>query len=206
MVLESAAGSLEAKPRQYLDIVGRSVDRLSRLVTNVLDFQKLDAGRMEFAFEACDVNGLVTSVVNAFAPVAAKRGLELRVDLMAGLPEIVCDRDKVTQVVSNLLDNAIKFTDRGCVRVTTERQNHAVRVAVHDQGAGIPSEALPKLFQQFAQLRTGEKKANGTGLGLAISKKIIDHHRGWIGAESAAGQGSVFSFTLPLDPPEESKA
>lgn len=198
MAIESASGSLEDKPRQYLDIVGRSVDRLSRLVTNALDFQKLDAGRMEFMWEPCDVNALIASVVNAFAPMAQRQGLDLRMDLAAGLPAVICDRDKITQVVSNLLDNAIKFSGQGQVRVTTGLEDGGLRVSIRDQGTGIPNEALPKLFQQFMQLRMANRKTEGTGLGLAISKKIVDHHRGRFEVDSAVGQGSTFSFVLPL--------
>jgi signal transduction histidine kinase len=199
MVLDQAGGPLSPKQHQYLSIVKRNVDRLGRLVSDVLNYQKLEAGRMEYAFEACDLNMVVTGAVNTFAPMAAKVGLELRADVIAGLPTVMCDKDKITQVISNLVDNALKFSERGCVRVTTERIEGEVRVAVHDEGMGIRKEDVPRLFEGFSRLeREGDKKSSGTGLGLAIAKRIVAQHQGQIGVESVHGQGSTFYFTLPI--------
>lgn len=200
MLLEETAGPLTGKQQQYLEIVQRNVDRLARLVTDVLDDQKLEAGRMDFVMEPCDVGALVASTVSEFVPVASKRGLELRADVTVGLPAVLCDRDKIVQVLSNLLDNAIKFTERGCIRVAMERLAGRVRVAVCDQGPGVQPADCAKLFHGFVQLvHANSRSHTGTGLGLAISKKIIERHRGQIGIESAPDEGAVFYFTLPLE-------
>ena len=201
LVGDEAVGPLNTRQQQYLAIVRRNVDRLARLVSDVLSFQKLELGRMEYHFEACDMNTLVTSVVTTFAPVAAKQGIELRADVMANLPTVHCDPDKISQVVSNLVDNAIKFSERGCVCVATDQNADMVSIRVSDQGVGIRSEDVPRLFQGFTRLEYEEdRKTSGTGLGLAIAKRIIDQHRGRIEVDSVRMRGTTFVVSLPIQP------
>ena len=132
--------------------------------------------------------------------IAKNKGLDLEVDLEEGLQELFLDRDKIEQVLSNLLGNAIKVTEKGKVTLRSRRLGYNIRVSVEDQGPGIKSEDIPKLFQAFSQLTLGsERKIGSTGLGLAISKQIIEKHHGKIGVESIYGSGSTFYFLLPIE-------
>ena len=116
-----------------------------------------------------------------------------------GLPPVRFDRDRITQVVTNLVDNALKFTENGSVTITTSQDNDAVKVTIGDTGPGIREEDIPLLFQKFSQLERGlERKPGGSGLGLTISKEIIELHRGKIWAESRFGEGTTFFFVLPI--------
>ncbi len=116
------------------------------------------------------------------------------------LPKIKFDRDKITQVITNLVSNAIKFTKEGSITILVEKVENTIKVSVRDTGSGMRQEDLAKLFQKFVQLEgLSDRKTGGTGLGLAISKDIIEGHRGKIWAESELGKGSVFSFILPIE-------
>ncbi len=199
IVLDGDAGPLTEEQTDFLQTSKRNVDRLARLINNVLDFQKLESGHMEMSVHEHDLNALVVEVIGSFDSLAKKKGLTLAHRLNASLPPVSCDRDMITQVLSNLLSNAIKFTERGAVTITTERQDNIVRLAVCDQGPGIPPADVARLFQAFSQLSTGGfRKTGGTGLGLAISKQIIEKHRGKIGVESVEGQGATFFVLLPI--------
>ena len=200
LVLDGTAGPLTANQHDYLQIAKRNTDRLTRLIHNVLDYQKLDAGRAEFPMQPEDLNAIIQETLTGFILLAEKKGLQLKSHLADGLPPIHCAKDMIVQVLTNLLNNAIKFCEQGCVTVTSERGDNWVRFAVHNDGPGITAEDQPKLFQSFSQLshNGGGRKIGGTGLGLAISKKIVEKHRGQIAVLSAPGQGVTFSVTVPI--------
>ena len=124
-----------------------------------------------------------------------KKGLAFELQLCDDLPRVKFDRDKIIQVLTNLLNNAFKFTEKGGIIVSTSRGDNFIQVMVKDTGPGIKKEDMPKLFQEFTQL---QRKVGGTGLGLSICKKIIEAHRGNIWAESEFGKGTAFCFTLPI--------
>ena len=120
-------------------------------------------------------------------------------ELTEGLSGIPFDKDKIIQVLVNLLNNAIKFSSKGTITMRTQRQDNTVRVSVQDEGIGIRTEDLPRLFQSFSQIAIdGARKAGGTGLGLAICKKIVELHRGKIGVDSVYGKGATLWFLLPV--------
>jgi len=130
----------------------------------------------------------------------AEKGLTLTTDLGSNIPNIQFDKDKITQVVTNLVVNAIKFTEKGSITIKTSSTGNIVKLEVRDTGIGIKETDMPKLFQKFSQLDRGlERKTGGSGLGLVISKNIIDKHGGKIGAESVCGEGSTFYFILPIE-------
>ncbi len=198
LVQDGSAGALNPDQQTYLDLAKRSIDRLARLINDVLDFQKFESKQMEIRMTENNINELVNEIKESFALVAKNKGLELSVDLEERLPRIFFDRDKIVQVLTNFMSNAIKAMEKGKITLKTRCLENAVRVSVEDQGPGIKEEDIPKLFQPFSQLAMGnERKPGSTGLGLAISKQIIDRHKGKIGVESVWGKGTTFYFTIP---------
>ncbi len=199
IVLEGAAGDINKQQMEFLGMAKNNVDRLTRLINDILDFQKLEAGKMEFKIKENDINNVIEEVYKIMLPLTDKKNLGLILNLANDLPRIQSDRDKLIQVLSNLINNAIKFTEKGSIAITTERSDNTIKVTVRDTGPGIKKENIPKLFQQFEQLKTGgERKTGGTGLGLAISKEIIEANKGKIWVESEFGKGASFIFVLPI--------
>jgi len=201
-VYDGTAGSINEEQREFLEIAKRNVDRLARLINNVLDFTKLSAPQVPFRNEQVVLNEIVQSVINFYRLVMEKKGLKVKTDLTAteGL-QIMLDPDRLNQVLSNLLNNAIKFTDRGTVETFTvlDPKSNFVEVCVADSGQGMRSEDIPLLFKPFTQLgEQRSRKPGGTGLGLAICKQIIERMGGKIWAESVLAKGSIFHFILPL--------
>ena len=161
----------------------------------MLDFQTLEAGKIQFKMEENDINKVIREVAETMDLIAKKKGLDLVLHLEDKLPRVIFDRDKINQVLANLIGNAIKFTEKGSVTVAASSGNNLIMVSVKDTGIGIRREDLPRLFRQYEQL---ERKAGGTGLGLAISAEMIRMHGGKIGAESEFGKGTTFYFILPV--------
>lgn len=199
IVTDGSCGPINDEQKEYLATAERNVDRLGRLINDVLDLQKIDAGMTRFNVEKGDINKLVREIQQAMAPVAEKKGLKFEVSFCQDILEIEFDSDKITQVLTNLTNNAIKFSEKGSILISVEKGNNYVKVSVKDNGFGIKPEDLPRLFGRFEQISAGnQRKPGGTGLGLAICKEIIENHKGRIWVESEAGKGSVFSFILPI--------
>lgn len=201
IVADGTAGELNKEQKEILEIGKRNVDRLARLINDVLDFQKVQAGKMKFVFEEQDINQIVQEAAQTMLPVAAKdKNLELRIENEKDLPKIKVDRDRIMQVLINLLSNAIKFTEKGFVKITTSKSGeNALLVSVIDSGIGIKQEDIEKLFQTFSQLNApGQRKTGSSGLGLAISKEIVLNHKGKLWVESEYGKGSSFYMLLPV--------
>jgi PAS domain S-box-containing protein len=196
LVLNETLGPIDDEQREQLDAVKRNVDRLTRLIHDVLDYQKLDSGAMEFQMRPLNMNELIRDTAELFSPLAKEKGLELVCDLKSDLSNVVCDKDKIAQVLVNFIDNAVKFTNQGSVSVKSETRDDSILVSVCDEGIGIKVEDQLKIFENFAQLPTKSKK-EGSGLGLAICKKIVEGHGGVIGVNSEYGKGSTFYFKLP---------
>ena len=197
------------KPRAFIEIPRtepgyrpleeRILDRLSRLINNVLDFQKIEAGKMELDIKEYNMNEIVLATSKEMNFLAGKKGMSFTVNVDEKIPRTKFDKDKIIQVLTNLLSNAVKFTEKGSISITTKCEDNMVHVMVEDTGPGIQAKEIPRLFQAFEQLGGGMgKKRGGTGLGLAISKEIVLAHNGKIWAESQFGKGSVFHFTLPI--------
>jgi signal transduction histidine kinase len=182
-----------------LEIAQKNIDRLSRLINNVLDFQKLELGKVVFKMQDNDLNEVVRECHEMMLPLAQEKGIEFTVKPDDKLPKVKFDKDKIMEVLSNIVNNAVKFTAKGNITITTSRGEIFVQVSVKDDGIGIGKDDLAKLFQRFAQFENSTyRKKGSTGLGLAISKEIIESHHGKIWAESEPGKGSVFSFLLPI--------
>jgi signal transduction histidine kinase len=198
IVSDGLAGKIKKDQKNYLDIARRNINRLNKLIGDLLDFQKLEAGKMNFEMQDNNANEIAKEVYDTMLSSAKEKGIDLVLELDSSLPRVNFDKDKINQVLSNLVNNAIKFTKEGSITITTSKREDTIQVSVSDTGYGIKKEDLPRLFHEFEQLETnGAGKARGTGLGLAISKEIITRHNGEIWAESEFGKGSTFFFTLP---------
>ena len=192
-------GSVNEEQKDVLRIAKGNIDRLGRLINNVLDFQKIEAGKMELDIQGNDLSEILREVHQSMSILSKRKGLDLRIELEEGLPKVRFDRDKIAQVLTNLISNSINNTEKGVVTLAAKMENGEVRISVRDTGIGIPAEDIPKLFQPFEQVDGNKaRKKGGTGLGLAISKEIILAHHGKIWAESEVGRGSALQVTLPL--------
>jgi PAS domain S-box-containing protein len=199
IVADGVTGEVNKDQQEFLDVAKRNVDRLSRLINDVLDFQKLDMQHMSFELSAQNINDVVAEVASTMSKVAEKENVQLSVEPALDLPALQIDKDRIIQVLTNLVNNALKYAPGNPVVIKTSKQVNTVTVSVIDHGEGIKEEDTDKLFQTFSQLKKGkERKTGSTGLGLAISKKIIEQHNGKIWVESAPGKGCTFSFLLPI--------
>lgn len=198
LILDGLVGEVSDEQKECLNMAKGNSDRLARMINDVLNFQKMSSGKMEYDIHENCINAAIQEVCKSMATLAGEKGLDLAVELDADLPKAEFDRDKIVQVLTNLINNALKFTETGTISITSRRDDDGVHVMVQDTGPGIKAADLPKLFQTFEQLDSGRgKKRTGTGLGLAISKEIVLAHHGKIWAESAVGKGTTLHFTLP---------
>jgi signal transduction histidine kinase len=197
IVLEEMAGKLNKKQHDILEVAKKNVDRLARLIKDVLDFQRYKAGKVALNMQENDINEIVKEVKVITGFVSERKGLHLVLNLDELIPKVQCDMDRILQVVTSLVNNAIKFTEKGSITIFTRREGEFVRVAVEDTGIGIHQEDIPRLFYKFEQLGKGAP-GEGTGLGLAIAKEIVSAHGGQIWIASEFGRGTTFYFTLPI--------
>jgi signal transduction histidine kinase len=197
LVLELLPPGDEQEPqRRQLEIIQRAADRANRLIQDLLDVTRLEAGRLSIKPVRQDVAPLLEEVVELHRPQALKKSLSLEAEVRGEVPPVLADHDRVVQVFGNLIGNAIKFTpEGGAIRIAAERAEHDVVFSVSDTGPGIPKEMQQKIFKPFWRPR--EAEGNGAGLGLAIARGIVEAHRGRIWVESEPGVGSTFFFTLP---------
>jgi len=185
--------------RKQLDVIQRAASRANRLISDLLDVAKIQAGGMSVELATVDVPSMVQEAVDSVAAVAASKGLVLEKNVADGIPAVAADRDRVLQVFGNLLGNAIKFTPKGGkITIDAECDGFVARFAVCDTGPGIPPEHVPHVFDRYWQAKSTAKL--GTGLGLSIAKGIVEAHMGRIWVESEPGKGASFIFTLPAAP------
>lgn len=185
---------------QNIDIMVSEGERLTKLINDVLDIAKMEAGKIDWNMQYFSVDELIERAASATFALFEQKGLELLVDVKEDLPEIMGDRDRLLQVVINLISNALKFTDEGSVTCKASCMDHDITISVIDTGIGIPEADQPKIFEKFKQVGNPlTDKPKGTGLGLSICQQIVKHHGGKIWVESELGKGSTFSFTLPIN-------
>jgi PAS domain S-box-containing protein len=185
--------------RENLNIIIAEGDRLTSLINDVLDIAKIEAGKVEWNMQPLQIAEIIDRAIAATTVLANSSNLKMVCEIEPNLPEVVGDRDRLIQVLINLVSNAIKFTPSGTVTCGAHYQQGKIVVSVMDQGIGISSEDQPKVFEKFKQV--GEvmtDKPKGTGLGLPICKQIVEHHNGQLWVESQLGQGSTFAFSLPV--------
>jgi PAS domain S-box-containing protein len=185
---------------QHLDFIRQSAQQMENLINDLLDVKRLEAGTVSLRLADIDSTAVVRDVLEIFAPIAQARTIELSAESVNGVPRVHAEHQRVVQVLSNLLSNALKFTDPGgTVTLNVRRTDQFVLFTVSDTGRGIAPEHQPYVFDRFWQLRKEGKK--GLGLGLAIARGIVEAHGGRIWCESAEGEGTTFLFTLPAANP-----
>jgi PAS domain S-box-containing protein len=203
LLAESATNHLTSDEREFLEVTQSSTKHLAALVNDLLDFARIEAGRLDIAMRPLDVAEVMERVRLMVAPHAESKGLELSIAVAPGLPPIVADDNRIVQVLFNLIGNAIKFTNEGSVRVQARPRDAGVEIAVADTGIGIAPEALPQIFDEFHQAESGTtRRFGGTGLGLAIVKRLVEMHGGTIAVESEVGAGSCFTLWFPRAEPD----
>ena len=179
--------------REYIKIVQENNDLLLQLISDILDLSKIEAGTFEFTYGETDVNMLCEDIVRS-SQIKVPQGVELVFDPHPSECSVVSDRNRLHQVISNFVNNALKFTSSGSIRVGYEEKEECVEFYVRDTGIGIPAGQLPHIFERFVKLNTF---IHGTGLGLSICKSIVEQLGGVIGVDSEEGKGSRFWFTIP---------
>ncbi|MFH1379054.1 MAG: ATP-binding protein [bacterium] len=199
---EGAAGKLNDKTHEYLDIMQKNVDRLRRFIDTLLDISKLERGKMDFLQEPIDPSLLIKEVQDLFKPQAETKKIQFNIEIPENPPYIFADADKSIQILINLVSNAFKFTEeKGTVNVTISPQGKNMLFSVTDTGIGIHQKDIGKIFNKFEQVREVRDQidgtAKGTGLGLAIVKNLVELQGGRIWVESKLNKGSSFHFTLP---------
>lgn len=203
-LIDEKPGKLNPKQKEYLTDILNSGQHLLRLINDVLDLSKVEAGKMEIHAERFDIRNAIEEVCAGMSAMANGKAIGIRRAIASGLEQVSLDRRKFVQVLYNLLSNAVKFSDEGgevWVRATAHGST-GLLVSVRDSGIGIRQEDVAKLFVEFQQLDSGSaRRYEGTGLGLALTKKIIEFQGGSITVESETGKGSSFTVLLPLCPP-----
>ncbi|MFO0973512.1 MAG: ATP-binding protein [Phycisphaerae bacterium] len=192
----------EKTRREYYETIQTCSDRLGRLIDNVLNISRIEAGASRINKEALSVAMVVKEVVDVARPQADAKGIELTAELTPVYYQVLADRDLITQAVLNLLSNAIKYTVAGgkvCVRMSANEDQQTITTAVSDTGAGIPEADLPRVFEKFFRVEQNKSLAKGTGLGLNLVRHIVETvHGGQVAVKSVVGQGSTFSMILPM--------
>ncbi len=201
MILQGEAGQVSETQQQFLSIAERNIKRLSLLINDLLDFSKLEAGRMQITRQAVPIEGVIQEAADGLNSWVKARSLRIEKKVQEGLPLADIDPSRVIQVLNNLMGNAIKFTPvDGLITVEAKlNAQNQIEVSVQDTGIGISKENLARVFDKFFQ--AGERVStdiNGTGIGLSIAKEIVELHAGRIWVESEQGKGTRFTFTLPV--------
>lgn len=201
LLLDKIPGPINEQQEKLLRVSRDNMDRLARIINGLLDISKLEAGRVELKRSRMDLREPIRQVIAAFELRATTKGLALNAEVPDEPLPVDADLDKVIQILTNLVGNAMKFTERGGITITAKADGGVVECRVRDTGPGIAPEHLPKMFNRFQQFgRTTGPGEKGTGLGLAITKGLVELHGGTIRVESTVGEGTTFVFTLPRGP------
>jgi PAS domain S-box-containing protein len=197
--LRSRVGATDERAGQDLEVIRRNGLRLGKLVNSLLDFSRLEAGRMQGRFEPVDLAAVTAELAGVFRSAVDKAGLRLHVDSPPVRRPVYLDRGLWEKVIFNLLSNALKFTFEGAITVAVREDHDQAVVTVEDTGIGVPEDELPRLFQRFHRIENVRARSTeGSGIGLALAQEIVSMHGGTITADSVAGEGSTFTILLPF--------
>jgi len=197
--VETLEEEIDGKKRHYVDVIKRHTDRLINIVGDLLLLSELEGKGTELEIEEVKVKDLIKDIVPMFQPKLREKNLALRLEVDNNLPSIKADPFKLEQMFINLIDNAIKYTDKGKIRLSVKKTEKKIRIEIEDTGIGVSEEQLPRIFERFYVVdKSRSKKLGGTGLGLSIAKHIVLLHNGSIEVESSPGSGTKFSITLPI--------
>ena len=199
LLQETTESKLSESEIELLDAANKDVERLRSLVNDLLDLSKIESGRIDLEFTAVEVEFLLNRAIATLQIQAQNKNITLKIEDIQPLPKVKVDANKILWVLTNLIANAIRYTDsEGEIKLQAQQNRDWIYISVQDNGAGIPKEYRSKIFDKFVQVKT-EKDVGGTGLGLAICKEIVKAHGGTIWVDSILGEGSTFTFTLPVN-------
>ncbi len=199
-VADGDVGPVNEDQADILGDVVRSAKHLLNLINDVLDMSKIEAGSLQlFIVDNLNVNDIANNILSTARTLLADKEVEVKIELDETIPPISGDKQRITQVLLNLVSNACKFTDKGEIKITTKKLDTHIQMSVSDTGAGINPKDVASIFEAFMQTESGVRQGGGTGLGLPISKSLIEAHGGKIWVESKEGKGSIFYFSLPLE-------
>jgi PAS domain S-box-containing protein len=196
LLLEGAAGDLNDKQTEVLSACREDCERLDKLMRDLLDLSRIEAGESQPELNTVKTREFIVNVTEDLRPRVESKGLAFNVLISVGLPDVFIDGSQIERVLANLVVNAIRYTKQGEIRIAAEPRGSYVAISVSDTGTGIPQEYLPHIFDKFVQVPG--TATGGAGLGLAISRLIVEAHGGQISVQSEVGQGSTFTFTLPV--------
>jgi two-component system, sensor histidine kinase and response regulator len=202
-MLDGLTGTLSDRQAHYLGRVKYNVERLTRMINDLLDLSRIEAGRVELALAPLSIAEVVSEIVDSLQPIGQAKSISIQRRHQGGPVQISADRDKLHQILTNLIQNAAKFTaSGGQIRVETKSmEGGVVQFCVSDTGCGISPQEQAKIFERFYRGETIQVDQRGAGLGLAITKSLVEMHGGRIWVESILGQGSRFYFTMPIASP-----
>jgi signal transduction histidine kinase len=199
LLLRLRVSADEAMMRRQAETIGRAANRMSRLIDDLLTASTIDAGRLAVSPHPGRIEQIVAEAIELFAFVAAEDGLQIDASIASGLPDVICDHDRIHQVLANLVGNAAKFTPPGGrITITAAARGDEVHVSVIDTGPGIPEATQPHLFERYWKGDVAANRPGGVGLGLYICRGIVESHGGRIWAESTPGKGAAFTFSIPV--------
>ena len=198
LILGGCVGEVSPEALELLEVAHSACDRMIRLINNILDLSKIEAGQIQLRLEMIDLADVIERSLRPLHSLAGQAEISLKHNFASGLPRVEADRDRIEQVITNLVSNAIKFSPaKGVVEISLTADNEWVRCSVSDQGCGIAEKDLGRIFGKFQQAGMPQRGA-GTGLGLAITYALVTEHKGKIWVDSQVGEGSCFAFCLPL--------
>lgn len=198
LISNSNIGILNKKQQDIMETIKEDVQKLNDLVSNLLKISQIQSNRSAFNMKVNDINKLIYECMANFMPQANEKGIALELDLEEKLPYVMIDEEKIKWVLNNLISNAIRYTEKGSVKLTGCIKKNDICISVKDTGRGIPSSYLEKVFEKFVRVEGFEIPEESTGLGLSIAKEIVEIHEGKIWCESRVGFGSKFIFTIPI--------
>jgi PAS domain S-box-containing protein len=198
LILDKIPGPINDQQARILTVSKNNIDRLSRIINSLLDISRIESGKVALKIENIDLVIIIGQVISSFETKIKDKSLEVRAILPKTAAFVEADPDGIIQVLTNLMANSLKFTEKGSISISLEYTNDSAEISVSDTGVGISVENLPKLFEKFQQFgRVNGPGEKGTGLGLAIAKGIISAHKGLIWTESEVEKGTKITFTLP---------
>ena len=212
LILKGKTGEINENQIKFLSMAERNINRLTNILNDLLNLSRIESGKIELKFNSVALKEVIELTASSLRPHAEGKSLQIEVEIPEQLPDVYGDKEKIEQILTNLIGNAIKFTtDGGKILITSELKSKdrmggfvdMVAVSVKDTGIGIPSEHLDAIFEKFHQVEGSlHRSVSGTGLGLAITKGLVEAHQGKIWVESEMGKGSTFTFTLPISSAE----
>lgn len=204
LLLEAQDPQLTPAQAEDVELIRAGGTQLLELINDILDMSMIESGELRLAFTTTDVADVIRTVVKIHQPLVSHSGVTLQAEIGPDLPQVVCDRRRLRQILTNLVSNAIKFTERGTITVRAAHDPRKEEVVIRciDTGVGIGDEDLDTIFEEYRQVGSVKRRSKGTGLGLAIARRIAAHHGGVLTVASTIGKGSTFTLRLPLDPPD----